>query len=151
MLGYRGHQERRVEPVREGVLTHHRAVQSDSLPPWATEQVASEDPGPATASRWRVLPDTQAGFSAAALDERVAAALRAALAPNTWRAYAADWRQWSAWATQYGVAALPAEPLALARYLVDQATTTRIGTLTRRLSAVAKAHVLAGHVDPLTT
>ena len=44
--------------------------------------------------------------------------------------------------------AMPAEPVALARYLVDQATTTRVTTLTRRLSAIAKAHLLAGHDDP---
>ena len=41
-----------------------------------------------------------------------------------------------------------AEPVALARYLVDQAATTRVTTLTRRLSAIAKAHLLAGHDDP---
>ena len=82
------------------------------------------------------------------LDDRVAAALRHALAPNTWRAYAADWRHWSAWARCYDTPAMPAEPAALARYLVDQATTTRVTTLTRRLSAIAKAHLLAGHDDP---
>ena len=42
---------------------------------------------------------TPGGAAAVAdLDDRVAAALRHALAPNTWRAYAADWRHWSAWA-----------------------------------------------------
>jgi integrase len=43
---------------------------------------------------------------------------------------------------------LPAQPLDLARYLVDQAPDRRIGTLTRRLSAIGKAHALAGHGDP---
>ena len=92
---------------------------------------------------------TPAGAAAIAdLDDRVAAALRHALAPNTWRAYAADWRHWSAWARSYDTPAMPAEPADLARYLVDEATTTRITTLTRRLSAIAKAHRLAGHDDP---
>ena len=86
---------------------------------------------------------TPGGAAAVAdLDDRVAAALRHALAPNTWRAYAADWRHWSAWARSYDTPAMPAEPVALARYLADQATTTRITTLTRRLSAIAKAHLL---------
>ena len=92
---------------------------------------------------------TPVGAAAVAdLDDRVAAALRHALAPNTWRAYAADWRRWSAWARSYDTPAMPADPVALARYLVDQATTTRVTTLTRRLSAIAKAHLLAGHDDP---
>jgi len=83
-----------------------------------------------------------------AFDDAVAAALRAALAPNTWRAYAADWRHWSAWAAGYDLPALPAVPLDLARYLVDHAGLLTIGTLTRRLSAVSKAHALSGHADP---
>lgn len=44
--------------------------------------------------------------------------------------------------------ALPASPLDLARYLVAHAGTLAVGTLTRRLSAVSKAHVLADHPDP---
>lgn len=43
---------------------------------------------------------------------------------------------------------MPAESLDLARYLVDQAPATRVSTLTRRLSAIAKAHQLSGHGDP---
>jgi len=82
------------------------------------------------------------------LDTSVAAALRASLSANTWRAYAADWRHWSGWASERDAGVLPAEPLDLARYLVDQAPTSRIGTLTRRLSAIAKAHLLAGNPDP---
>jgi integrase len=84
----------------------------------------------------------------ARLDARVAATLQNALAPNTWRAYAADWRKWSAWAADYRLAALPAQPLDLARYLVDEAERVKTGTLSRRLSAIRKAHLLAGHADP---
>jgi len=92
--------------------------------------------------------DRPAAAGVATLDDQVAAALRGSLAANTWRAYAADWRHWSAWATEHGIVLMPAEPLELARYLVDQAAAARVGTLTRRLSAIAKAHVLAGHADP---
>ena len=70
------------------------------------------------------------------------------MAPNTWRAYASDWRHWSTWATAHGAPVLPADPLDLARYLVAHAGTLSTGTLTRRCSAVSKAHVLAGHGDP---
>jgi integrase len=83
-----------------------------------------------------------------ALDAAVATALRLSLAPNTWRAYAADWRHWSAWAAEHEMSALPAVPLDLARYLVDHAGLLTIGTLTRRLSAVSKAHALSEHADP---
>ncbi len=92
------------------------------------------------------LPSLRRGV--AQLDEAVALALRRSLAPNTWRAYAADWRHWSAWAAGHETSALPAEPLDLARYLVDHAGTLAVGTLTRRLSAVSKAHALAGHANP---
>ncbi len=85
-----------------------------------------------------------------ALDASVAAALRASLATNTWRAYAADWRHWSGWAAEHDLTPLPAEPLDLARYLVAQSPTTRVGTLTRRCSAITKAHLLAGHTAPTT-
>jgi integrase len=84
----------------------------------------------------------------AALDARVEDALRESLAENTWRAYAADWRRWSTWAGEHDLDAMPAAPLDLARYLVDQAAHLTIGTLTRRLSAISKAHLLAGHADP---
>lgn len=84
----------------------------------------------------------------AELDARVEDALRESLAANTWRAYAADWRSWSTWATALELPVMPAAPVDLARYLVDQAGQLTIGTLARRLSAISKAHLLAGHADP---
>jgi hypothetical protein len=106
------------------------------------------DAYPVSAATVPVVRGPGGAAAVADLDDRVAAALRHALAPNTWRAYAADWRHWSTWTQGYDTPAMPAEPAALARYLVDQATTTRVTTLTRRLSAIAKAHLLAGHDDP---
>src|SRR3954453_22732738 len=105
----------------------------------------ADTPAPSTVP---VLQGPGGAAAVADLDDRVAAALRHALAPNTWRAYAADLRHWSAWARRYDTPSLPAEPAALARYLVDQATTTRVTTLTRRLSAIAKAHLRAAHAAP---
>ncbi len=101
---------------------------------------------PGDAAKFTVV--TAGDAELAHLDDRVETALRQALAPNTWRAYAADWRHWSTWAAGHDLPALPAVPLDLARYLVDHAGLLTIGTLTRRLSAVSKAHALSGHADP---
>src|SRR5689334_5111775 len=96
-----------------------------------TAGAAEEPDEPETA-----LPAVAPADDAATLDARVAEALQASLAANTWRAYASDWRHWSAWAIAHGVDPLPAGSLDLARYLVDSASACRVGTLTRRLSAV---------------
>jgi len=84
------------------------------------------------------------------LDRRVAAALGDALPPNTWRAYAGDWRHWSRWADAHTLAGLPAQPVDVARYLVAHAGLLTAGTLTRRLSAISKVHALSGHADDPT-
>jgi integrase len=93
-------------------------------------------------------PGTRDGDVLTELDARIEQTLRESLAANTWRAYAADWRAWSAWAAAHGLAVMPAVPVDLARHLVDQAPHLAIGTLTRRLSAISKVHLLAGHADP---
>lgn len=86
------------------------------------------------------------------LDVQVLHALQESLAPNTWRAYQADWRHWSAWTSEQQLPTLPAQPLDLARYLVahagNQPGGLSVGTLTRRLSAISKTHLLAGQADP---
>ncbi len=62
----------------------------------------------------------------------------------THRAYAADWRDWIAWCAGRDVAALPADPRAVALYLTDRASTHRVSTLARRLAALQHAHNEAG-------
>jgi integrase len=47
--------------------------------------------------------------------------IRAAKAPATVRAYAADWRHFTAWCTVHGLSALPATPDTVALYLADLA------------------------------
>ena len=56
---------------------------------------SQEDPEPALPSPV-LVGEPSTAVAVTDLDDRVAAALRHALAPNTWRAYAADWRHWSA-------------------------------------------------------
>ena len=47
--------------------------------------------------------------------------IRAAKAPATLRAYAADWRHFTAWCAEHGLSALPATPDTVALYLADLA------------------------------
>ena len=83
------------------------------------------EPFPADGGMVVAAATTQgAALDLAVLDAGVAAALRGALAPNTWRAYTSDWRHWSAWAQRQQLPVLPADPLDLARYLVAHARTT---------------------------
>lgn len=84
-----------------------------------------------------------APHAAKALGEAVAYA-RAADAPNTRRAYAADWRDFSDWCAQAGVEPLPAAPEAVAAYLASMARTHAPATLRRRLASIARAHRQAG-------
>ncbi|MEU7818585.1 site-specific integrase [Pseudonocardia sp. NPDC049154] len=84
------------------------------------------------------------------LDE--ASYVAAARAPNTLRGYRGDWADFTRWCRQRQVSPMPAGPDALAGYLVALAARgARIGTLSRRLSAIRFAHQLADHADPTAT
>lgn len=79
--------------------------------------------------------------------EAIAAArayAREALAPETRRAYAADWAHFSEWCRDAGCASLPAEPGAVAAYLAALAGTYSRSALERRLAAIGHAHRLRG-------
>nr|ACF28473.1 phage integrase [Azospirillum baldaniorum] len=70
---------------------------------------------------------------------------RNAKAANTQRAYAADWRHYTAWCMRRGVVPLPPNPQAIGLYLADLASEKRSGrpvgraasTIERRLSGLA--------------
>ena len=81
---------------------------------------------------------------------RAAAFARAAKAPSTLRAYAADWRHFVAWCEVQGASPLPATPETVAFYLTALAATHRPATLTRRLTAITKAHQARGFASPAT-
>jgi site-specific recombinase XerD len=68
---------------------------------------------------------------------------RDALAPETRRAYAADWAHFSAWCRAAGCTPLPAEPAAVAAYLASMAPLYSRAALERRLAAIGHAHRLA--------
>jgi hypothetical protein len=89
--------------------------------------------------------------SLAALEETVGRAhdyAAAAKAPNTRRAYAADWRHFTSWCKSAGLDSLPASGDTLALYLTVLAGVLKTATLQRRLSAIAQAHKLAGRESP---
>ena len=81
--------------------------------------------------------------------DRARAYVRAARSENTRRAYAADWRNFNAWATSAGLTPLPASPETVGLYLAAEAGRLRPGTLARHLVAITAAHRAAGH--PLDT
>lgn len=93
--------------------------------------------------------DLLAALDEAALGDDEARYARAARAPNTLRGYRSDWREWCAWCADQGVEPLPADPAALARYLVALAGHgAKVGTMSRRLSALRFAHHLRNLPDP---
>ena len=65
---------------------------------------------------------------------------RAAKASSTLRAYAADWRHFVNWCQVHHLLFLPASPETVGLYLAALARTHRPATLTRRLTAISKAH-----------
>jgi len=80
------------------------------------------------------------------LDDRARAYAEAARAPATLRAYAADWRIFTAWCAAHGVDALPATPHTVALFLAD--LNGRPSTLRRKLAAIAVMHRAAGRDSP---
>ena len=72
-----------------------------------------------------------------------------AKAPNTRRAYAADWRAFTEWCSSAGLGSLPATGDTVALYLTSQAGMLKTSTLQRRLSAISQAHQVAGHETPI--
>ncbi len=92
--------------------------------------------------------ETAVAHVLAAVHEQARAYAQGAKAPNTWRAYRADWADFTAWCQAHGRVPLPASPETVALYLTARASTRKTATLTRRLSAISQAHQVAGHPSP---
>lgn len=98
-----------------------------------------------------VIPTSTTPADLAALADLAAEARaiqHAAHAPNTRRAYGADWRDFVAWCERYGYPSLPADGATVCLYLTELSRTRKQSTVKRRISAIAKAHQLAGHDSP---
>ncbi|WP_185935088.1 site-specific integrase, partial [Mycolicibacterium hodleri] len=75
----------------------------------------------------------------------------AARAANTVRGYRADWTDFTTWCHTAGHAPLPADPATLTGYLTHLADRgLKVGTLSRRLSAITFAHTVHDLPDPTT-
>ena len=74
------------------------------------------------------------------LENQAEAFVRAAKAPSTLRAYRSDWDHFTGWCRQHTLCPLPASPETIALYLTALAATHRPATMTRRLTAISKAH-----------
>lgn len=83
-----------------------------------------------------------------ALIERARDYAAAGMAPNTLRAYRADWEDFAAWCDDAGQSALPASATTVALYLTDRAGQITVATLSRRLASIRSAHRQAGAISP---
>jgi site-specific recombinase XerD len=87
-----------------------------------------------------INPEVLEAFECAALAD----------APNTQRAYTADWKHFLAWCKNRNRCLLPASPDDLALYLrfCAEKLALKISTVQRRVSAISEAHARNGHQSP---
>lgn len=83
------------------------------------------------------------------LRERRAALSTATRAPATHRAYATEWRQFTAWCRAAGRLELPATAETVELYATDQVGRRKPAGVSRALAAVAYHHKQAGHASPV--
>jgi hypothetical protein len=75
--------------------------------------------------------------------------VEAARAANTLRGYRSDWREFASWCTQHDVEPMAAAPATVTGYLSDLARHgAKVGTMSRRLSAIKFAHQMRNLPDP---
>src|ERR1700739_1813034 len=113
----------------------------ESLPVAAPrpDPVPAASPAPAPLAGPALPVTAQAASGAAALAHAQTLA-RAATAPNTLRAYRADWQHFSRWCAAHGFVPVPAAPATGGAYLARLAETHAPATTRRRLAALGKMH-----------
>ena len=78
--------------------------------------------------------------------------MEASRSEATRRAYASDWRIFTAWAAERGLPALPASPETVCLFLASQAEAgARASTIGRKMAAIRLAHTSAGHEPPTSS
>ena len=80
--------------------------------------------------------------------EQVRGYIRASKAENTLRGYQSDWRHFFAWCESHGLCPLPASPETVASYVAECASRLKVGSIQRRLNAIAEAHKAMGLESP---
>src|SRR5947207_5821861 len=76
--------------------------------------------------------------------------IRASKAENTLRGYQSDWRHFCAWSEAHGLCPLPASAESVAAYIAECAGLLKVGSIQRRLNAIAEAHKAAVGVESPT-
>ena len=101
--------------------------------------------------RWPATRSTSGPVNtgAAGRHQGVATSLESVLSDNTRRVYQTQWRIFTGWCDEVGLASLPAEPLAVARYLAARAGSgASVATIRLAASAISKAHEWAKLESP---
>ena len=83
-----------------------------------------------------------------ARSEQVREYIRASKAENTLRGYQSDWRDFCAWCEARGLGPLPASAETVATYIAECAGRLKVGSIQRRLNAIAEAHKAVGMESP---
>ena len=89
--------------------------------------------------------------TAQAAVEEVARATVLSWAPNTTKSYLVGWDDFTSWCIEHNCPGLPAAPDVVGRYLEDLVETQgkALTTARNRLAAIAAAHRLGKHPDPV--
>jgi site-specific recombinase XerD len=74
--------------------------------------------------------------------------IRASKAESTIRGYRADWRNFCGWCESHGLCPLPASAETVASYIAECAARLKVGSIQRRLNAIAEAHKAVGLEPP---
>jgi site-specific recombinase XerD len=96
--------------------------------------------GPVESTGADIVPLPSSALPAVRSLEQVREYIRASKAPNTLRGYESDWRDFCAWTEAHGVCPLPATAETVAAYIAECAERLKVGSIQRRLNAIAEAH-----------
>ena len=80
--------------------------------------------------------------------EQVREFIRASKAESTLRGYQSDWRHFVEWCQARDICPLPASPETVASYIAECAGCLKVGSIQRRLNAIAEAHKAVGLESP---
>jgi integrase len=80
--------------------------------------------------------------------EQVREYIRASKAENTLRGYQSDWRHFCTWCESNRMGPLPATAETVAAYIDESAGSLKVGSIQRRLNAIAEAHKAVGLESP---
>ena len=77
--------------------------------------------------------------------------IRASKAESTLRGYKSDWKHFCQWCEANGSSASSASPEVVASYIAECANRLRVGSIQRRLNAIAEAHKAMGVESPMSS